>query len=314
PGERFVIRGSAAGLAEGRVTTLGGGRVLDVTGIKLRRNRPWTTRRLTRRAEVLDDPAAWAAQVLAEASTPLDAGRLAELAWLKAEVAAELLDAMRIKGQAIPAGSGRFVHRRRLDELAAAIGEQLERFCRDNPLRMGLSADQLAERTDQPQEMVQLAIEKLTGDGKAHLTRGLARPAQMPQALDVEQIQLSETLADAFALAGLQPPGLPELAETFDLPVEKLQPIVELLCDQGLLVDLGKGIYMHRDAVGQGRQQVLALFGRSRWFTTMDFRDALGVSRKYAVPLLDHLDATRWTVRTSNRRSPGHEARKHLDG
>jgi hypothetical protein len=46
----------------------------------------------------------------------------------------------------------------------------------------------------------------------------------------------------------------------------------------------------------------------------MEFRDALGASRKVAVPLLDHLDALKFTVRTANRRKPGAEARKLLPG
>ena len=44
----------------------------------------------------------------------------------------------------------------------------------------------------------------------------------------------------------------------------------------------------------------------------MDFRDALGVSRKYAVPLLDYLDKLRFTVRSGHDRSPGVEARKRM--
>jgi hypothetical protein len=44
----------------------------------------------------------------------------------------------------------------------------------------------------------------------------------------------------------------------------------------------------------------------------MEFRDALGVSRKYAVPILDYFDRIRLTVRTGHDRTPGVEARKAL--
>ena len=47
-------------------------------------------------------------------------------------------------------------------------------------------------------------------------------------------------------------------------------------------------------------------------FETVDFRDALGVSRKYAVPLLDYFDVSRLTVRSGSRRTPGAEAKKYL--
>ena len=44
----------------------------------------------------------------------------------------------------------------------------------------------------------------------------------------------------------------------------------------------------------------------------MEFRDALGVSRKFAVPLVDYLDKIRFTVRSGNSRTPGAEAKKLL--
>jgi hypothetical protein len=44
----------------------------------------------------------------------------------------------------------------------------------------------------------------------------------------------------------------------------------------------------------------------------MQFRDALNVSRKFAVPLVDYLDKIRFTVRSGNNRTPGLEARKFL--
>ena len=57
---------------------------------------------------------------------------------------------------------------------------------------------------------------------------------------------------------------------------------------------------------------VLDLFARKPGFETTEFRDALGVSRKFAVPLLDYFDTVRLTVRRGSRRTPGAEARRAL--
>jgi selenocysteine-specific elongation factor len=64
--------------------------------------------------------------------------------------------------------------------------------------------------------------------------------------------------------------------------------------------------------VERGKQAALELFRRAPSFTTMAFRDALGVSRKFAVPLLDHLDRVRFTARHGHDRSPGAEAKRLL--
>jgi len=79
-------------------------------------------------------------------------------------------------------------------------------------------------------------------------------------------------------------------------------------------VRLDERVWMHRDAVEAGRQTALQLFRRGASFSTMEFRDALGVSRKFAVPLLDHLDKVRFTVRSGHHRTPGVEAKKLLSG
>jgi selenocysteine-specific elongation factor len=69
---------------------------------------------------------------------------------------------------------------------------------------------------------------------------------------------------------------------------------------------------MHRDAIARARDVALQLFRQAPAFTTMEFRDALGGSRKYAVPLLDYFDAHKVTVRNGNRRTPGSEAKREL--
>jgi len=95
-------------------------------------------------------------------------------------------------------------------------------------------------------------------------------------------------------------------------PEERLQKLLLLLAERGILVRLDQRSFIHRDAVDAAKQAALGLFARKASFSTMDFRDALGVSRKYAVPLLDYLDKLRFTVRSGHDRTPGVEARKAL--
>jgi selenocysteine-specific elongation factor len=69
---------------------------------------------------------------------------------------------------------------------------------------------------------------------------------------------------------------------------------------------------MHAEAVEQAKGVALELLRAASGFETVAFRDALGVSRKFAVPLLDYFDTIGWTVRTGSRRTPGRAAREKL--
>jgi selenocysteine-specific elongation factor len=128
---------------------------------------------------------------------------------------------------------------------------------------------------------------------------------------DLDQ-QLCERIAAAMQEARWAPPGLEELAGALHEAPPRVEKMLCLLVERGVLVRLDERIVMHQTAIDAAKQVALGLFRKAPSFTTMDFRDALGVSRKYAVPLVDHLDKARFTVRSGNNRTPGVEAKKLL--
>jgi selenocysteine-specific elongation factor len=95
-------------------------------------------------------------------------------------------------------------------------------------------------------------------------------------------------------------------------PQPKIEKLMNLLADKAVLVRLDPKTFVHRDALASAKQLVLRLFSKKSSFSTMEFRDALGVSRKYAVPLLDYLDKIRFTVRSGHDRTRGAEALRAL--
>jgi selenocysteine-specific elongation factor len=124
--------------------------------------------------------------------------------------------------------------------------------------------------------------------------------------------RLCHQIAAQFQQAGRTPPALSELAASVNEPLPRIIAMARLLAERGAIVRLDDQIWMHRDAVEAGKQTALKLFARAPAFTTMEFRDAFGVSRKFAVPLVDYLDKIRFTVRSGNNRTPGAEAKKLL--
>ncbi|HEX2971852.1 MAG TPA: SelB C-terminal domain-containing protein, partial [Tepidisphaeraceae bacterium] len=136
-----------------------------------------------------------------------------------------------------------------------------------------------------------------------------AQKGWKPNLPDPEE-QLCNQIAAAFLAAGWTSPAAAELAVALRQAPDRVEKKIRLLVERSVLVRLDERVFMHRQAVEAGKKVVLQLFARAPQFSTMDFRDALGVSRKYAVPLLDHLDRIRFTVRNGNMRTPGVEARK----
>ena len=55
------------------------------------------------------------------------------------------------------------------------------------------------------------------------------------------------------------------------------------------------------------RSKLAAHFSKKPMMTVADFKEISAVSRKYAVPLLEHGDRAGWTVRKGDARSRGHQ-------
>ena len=124
--------------------------------------------------------------------------------------------------------------------------------------------------------------------------------------------QLSDRVSEAFQSAGWAPPVVADLATALGEPPARVEKAVSLLVERAVLVRLDARTFIHHDALESAKAMALRLFSQKPCFSTMAFRDALGVSRKYAVPLLDYLDKVRFTVRSGHDRTPGVEARKAL--
>ena len=117
-----------------------------------------------------------------------------------------------------------------------------------------------------------------------------------------DEAESKKQIEAAFASAGLKVPALKEVLAS--LPVDKVraQKIVTLLLRDRVLVKLADDLVFHRDALDGLRKLVLAQKTKTPKLNVIAFKDLTGVSRKYAIPLLEYLDRERVTRRVGDER------------
>ena len=312
PGERFVVRASVPGLAGGRVTTIGGGRILATGNTRLRRKRPWTIDMLSRRREAIDSPAAWCALQLREAGKPLSAQELARRAQVPTDRIETLLATPLAENTVVALASGQFLHRDTIEDAAQGVIDRVNRFHDANPMRLGIEESQLVAETGGDRQVFDAALERLIGLGTLLRNGRVVASPDRTAAVSPEDRRLFECIEAALQAAHLAPPLAEDLAEDLGESVDRVNEMIHLLVDAGSVLRLDRKVAMHRDAVKAAEAVVVDLFSGANSFETVQFRDALGVSRKYAVPLLDYFDTVKLTVRSANRRTPGARARELL--
>jgi selenocysteine-specific elongation factor len=312
PGERFVVRANVAEAGLSGLTTIGGGQILGLSNTRLRRKKSWTLDLLAARREAVKDPLRWCEQMARESQSPATVAGLQKTCWSRPEEITAALERLRAENRLVPAPGGGWLHRAVLQKLAENILAAVQAFHAANPQRAGISLEELRAALKSNPVFLAAAAESLL-DSKLLERNGalLARAGWSARIPDRDQ-RLCDLIAAKLRQTGWAPPGLEELAATVHEPLPRVAALARLLAERGVVVRLNDQIWMHHDAVEAARQTALKLFARAPSFSTMEFRDALGVSRKFAVPLVDYLDKIRFTVRSGNSRTPGVEARKLL--
>lgn len=334
PGERFVVRANLTGAGISGLTTIGGGQILGVSNTRLRRKKQWTLDLLTARREAIADPLRWCEQMVRESKAPATVASLQKQCWSRAEEIAAALEKLRAESRVVAVGGSDaplqtaatprspsamktsqlcWIHREMIRSTAESLLGAVQAFHTANPQRAGISRDELVTSLKANPDVLDAAADSLLQSKQIERNGALlARTGWNAQVNDRDRI-LSEQMTAKLQQAGWAPPALEELATAVNEPLPRVTTIAKLLAERGVITKLDDRIWMHRDAVEAGKQTALKLFRSSPAFSTMDFRDALGVSRKFAVPLVDHLDRIRFTVRCGNNRTPGVEAKKLLN-
>jgi selenocysteine-specific elongation factor len=313
PGERFVIRANVAGSGVAGLTTIGGGQILGIGNVRLRRKKQWTLDLLAARREAIAEPARWCELMLRESALPMTAADLQLKCLMRAEEMTAMLNSLRAEGRAVPTPGGAWLHQDTIQKTATDILAAVQAFHSANPQRAGIAREELLAGLKTDGVLLDMAVETLLQSKRIeHNGNVLARAGWSARVADPDQ-RLCDQIAAKLQQAGWAPPGAEDLAVALGEPSPRVGAMMRLLGERGILVRLDDRVWMHRDAVEAGKQTVLKLFARAAMFSTMDFRDALGVSRKYAVPLVDYLDKIRFTVRSGNNRTPGAEAKKLLN-
>ncbi|MGH8952796.1 MAG: selenocysteine-specific translation elongation factor [Acidimicrobiia bacterium] len=179
------------------------------------------------------------------------------------------------------------VTRTKFDELMASAVDEVARHHTEHPLRPGMSLATLATTLDIPAELAESLIER--NDRLLRVGPDVASAGHRLE-LGTEGRERWEA-AEAILEESLLVPTVGELGLD--------QELVHLLVRTGELVRVSDDLVFLPEQIAQ---ITLMLGELAAPFTVADFRDHTGLTRKYAVPLLEWADREGLTIRQGDHR------------
>lgn len=178
----------------------------------------------------------------------------------------------------------------------------LEAFHKGNPLVAGISKEELKEKLVLRPEVMQAVLGDLVAARKVDVNGEQVRLAGRGVELKDEEAKAKTDIEHAFASAGLKVPYMDEVLGKLPVDRARAQKLVTLLLRDRVLVKLADNLVFHTSAL-QGLRQTLTEYKiKSARIDVGKFKDLIGVSRKYAIPLLEYLDRERVTRRVGDER------------
>jgi selenocysteine-specific elongation factor len=298
PRDRFVIRSYSP------VQTIGGGMVLDAQPTKHRRGDSGLAAHFRLLAE--GGPEEIFAHHLQQATH--QGVRLAEFlprTELSEAQLRQVATTLQRAGRARPVNgdTGWYLHADALDSLRRELRRCLETYHRQNPLKPNIPIEELRAKVRGLGERVCLmALEDLRQQDAVVVERERVRLATHQVALDDARERLLNALEAEFLVAGYQPPRVEELFAKLNIGKDHDKALLQVLLDQGRAVRLKENVVFHRANLAKAESLLVQFLRDHREITPIEFKDLLGVSRKYAIPMLEYFDSQKITMRVGDKR------------
>ena len=189
-----------------------------------------------------------------------------------------------------------------IEELKLFLIETVTEFHRRNPLVAGMSKEALREKLGVGPEVFDLALHRLVSDKKLEVIGEFVRLPGHSVIMKDEEAESKKTIESAFASAGLKVPALKDVLAGLKVDRTRAQKIVTLLLRDKVLVKISEDLVFHREALEGLRKRMTAQKATTPKMDVGRFKDLTGVSRKYAIPLLEYLDREHITRRVGDER------------
>ncbi|MBM4067109.1 MAG: selenocysteine-specific translation elongation factor, partial [Planctomycetes bacterium] len=198
-------------------------------------------------------------------------------------------------------GKNVIFHKTHVLSLKERILNELRKFHKDNPLKMGTDETHLKTLLGKNINplLITTALSSLRNEKAVKVTDNKLSLANFKIEVSTQDKGMAEKIEGLFLKAGFAPPSMEEVCVKFGA---SSKTVISLLTEQKKLIEVEKGLCFHATALEKLKENVKEYILKHGPISVAQFRDLTKTTRKYAVPLLEYFDSTHFTKRTGDVR------------
>ena len=197
-----------------------------------------------------------------------------------------------------------FLHQTTFDKLIQNCGDYLGNYHRDNPLKAGMSKEELKSKFPQLSDprVFNLILNQMIKSGQITQEENTVRLSDHRVSLGADQADIRQKMLDIYQKGGLQPPYFREVPGMLGADPNHTKEVLMLLVEEGHIVKTKDDLYFHVTAITELKSRLVDFLKANGEITTPRFKEMTGASRKYVIPLIEYFDACKVTLRIGDSR------------
>ena len=203
--------------------------------------------------------------------------------------------------------TSQLIHLQTLNSAKSHVERILNKLHDDNPLSVNFNIAPVRERLRflAVDSVLNQIFSLLQKQGLLQVSMGRVGLKSRGPKLTKNETKLLEHLQTTLQQTGLQAPLLKELQQQAEKQADAVLQLLKIAESGGAIMKISDELYLSVQTVELVKSKLKALMTDGAGKTMAEIRDALGTTRKYAVPLCEYLDHTGFTVRKDDLRFPG---------
>jgi selenocysteine-specific elongation factor len=197
-----------------------------------------------------------------------------------------------------------FLAKGAFETLKKGLTDELMAFLDDNPLKEGMGKEELKTRLPKRSDgrFFTPLLSALEKDGVVIPDRDIVRLGGKIARKGITADDQSGKIALFLQDGGIEPPTVKEVMERFRCDEKTLRDNLALLIRKGSVVRISNDLFYASSALDGLREKLVTLLREKGEIIPTDFRECTGLSRKFLIPLLEHFDSEKVTIRVGDKR------------
>ncbi|MBU1567123.1 MAG: selenocysteine-specific translation elongation factor [Proteobacteria bacterium] len=205
----------------------------------------------------------------------------------------------------VDSASQRYVSLEIAEKMKEMLVAHLVAYHKKNPLQQGIAKEELRTGLGRKidQKVFQYCLNELIRKGVVVQEESFVRLSEHQVALKADEEQLQKDLSQWYRSKGLSTPTIKETMEQFaEYPPQLVKEMLDLQLRDGQLFKISETLYYTRELIEPVIASVLQYMEKNGEIDAPAFKELIGLTRKFSIPILEYLDRVKITMRIGDKR------------